>query len=44
VTDADLGATFELQAIAVAVPEPQTYALFAAGIGFLAWIVRRRRR
>ena len=33
-----------LQAIAVAVPEPQTYALFAAGIGLLAWIVRRRRR
>ena len=40
----ELGATFELQAIAVAVPELQTYALFAAGIGLLAWIVRRRRR
>jgi len=44
VTDADLGAIFEPQAIAAAVPEPQTYALFGAGIGLLAAIVRRRRR
>jgi hypothetical protein len=25
------------------VPEPQTYALFAAGIGLLGWVARRRR-
>lgn len=26
------------------VPEPQTYALFGAGLGFLGWAVSRRRR
>jgi hypothetical protein len=43
VTDADLGAIFEPQAIAAAVPEPHTYALFGAGIAVLATIARRRR-
>jgi hypothetical protein len=43
-TDTDLGATFDPQAIAAAVPEAQTYALLGAGIGVLAWVVRRRRR
>jgi hypothetical protein len=37
-------AIFEPHAIAAAVPEPQTRALFGAGIGLLAAIVRRRRR
>jgi Esterase-like activity of phytase/PEP-CTERM motif len=42
VSDADLGTTFQAQAIA-AVPEPQTYALLLAGFAGMAWLARRRR-
>ena len=43
-SDADLGAIFEPQAIAAAVPEPETYALYAGGLAVLAALARRRRR
>jgi hypothetical protein len=29
--------------MAAAVPEPETYALFAAGLGVLAFVARKRR-
>jgi hypothetical protein len=35
----------EIDALAAAapVPEPETYAMFAAGLGMLSWVARRRR-
>jgi glycerophosphoryl diester phosphodiesterase len=37
----DLG----VAAVAVAaIPEPETYALMAGGLGVLAWVARNRRR
>ena len=43
----ELGASkgFDLDAVSIsAVPEPETYALMAGGLGLLAWISRRRGR
>jgi hypothetical protein len=34
----------EIDALAIAVPEPETYALFAAGLGVLAFVSRRKKR
>ena len=34
----------EIDALAAAVPEPETYALFAAGLGVLAFVSRRKKR
>ena len=42
-SDADLGAVFTPQAIA-AVPEAETFALYAGGLAMLAAVLRRRRR
>jgi hypothetical protein len=35
---------FAAQAIAQAIPEPETWALMALGTGFVGWVGRRRRR
>jgi len=40
-TDADLGTAYVATA---PVPEPSIYAMMFAGLGALAWVVRRRRR
>lgn len=42
VSDADLGTTFQAQAIAP-VPEPESWALLLCGLGLSGWIARRRR-
>ena len=40
ITGSDNG---DLDNVMMPVPEPETYALFGAGLGLVAWIVRRRR-
>jgi len=43
----ELGASkgFDLDAVSIqAVPEPETYALLAGGLGVIGWLARRRRR
>ena len=37
-------ATAAVGDIALAVPEPETYALMAGGLGLLAWVAKRRKR
>jgi hypothetical protein len=43
-TDDSLGGSLDNVSLAVAVPEPSTYALMLAGLASLGWAVRRRRR